>query len=151
MPDSGAVVMKAAVISGHRLRMVRNMRLVLISSSWLALLGALALYAPEACAADAKGQVPVVNEVLGPHGFIPNHLTLPSGEVLFLVRNRSRFPKMQLALVDPAGKHARDLEIPKERDGWTEFVPLEPGEHVLQDANDPGHILHLTITDSGSK
>jgi len=81
-----------------------------------------------------------------PDGFEPSQITRPFGRVFLLVENHSGLGEVSLALEREAGAHLLDVQVPREKLGWSDLIDLTPGEYVLTEANHADWVCKITIT-----
>lgn len=80
-----------------------------------------------------------------PFGFEPAEITRKQGRFLLAVDNRSGLEEVTLRLDRVTGNRLRDVNVPRRKLDWREFMDLPPGRYVLSEAAHPEWTCTVTI------
>jgi len=100
----------------------------------------------KATTADAAVDARVVLLTLRPTGFEPNEVSLPAGEYLLVVRNRSGLDDFGMRLTRESGENLREVRMPKRKRDWKYFLKLTPGNYSLTEIDHLEWNCRLTVT-----
>jgi hypothetical protein len=81
-----------------------------------------------------------------PNGFEPAELTLPGGDYLLVVRNRTGLDEFAMRLERASGEALREVRVPRFRRDWKHFLRLAPGSYVIREMNHADWVCRITIT-----
>ena len=81
-----------------------------------------------------------------PSGFEPKEITLPAGDYLVVVRNRSGSDEFDLRLERNTGQILREVPARRFKRDWKQILQLTPGNYVIRETNHPDWICRITIT-----
>ena len=84
---------------------------------------------------------------LRPDGFEPAELTHGAGLILLAVDNRSWRKDVLLRLDREAGGRLHEERLSNKKFNWRMPFELSPGRYVLTEANHPGWVCHIVITE----
>ena len=100
-------------------------------------------------AAATDVPVPIVQELLtlGPTGFDPAALTIPTGNFLLSIDNLTRLPDINIALVEEKKNKLKDIKIESHNRDWREEIDLKPGVYILSEVSNPKWTCRLSVTD----
>jgi hypothetical protein len=80
-----------------------------------------------------------------PRGFEPRQVTLPAGAYLVVVRNRTGLDQFALRLERESGETLYDVQVPRGKRDWKQFLLLIPGSYILKETNNPAWICRITV------
>lgn len=91
-------------------------------------------------------EVKVVLLTIRPTGFEPGEITLPAGQYLVVIRNRTGLDEFALRVERDTGEIL--LEVPGRRfkRDWKQILQLAPGTYVVKETNHPDWICRISIT-----
>lgn len=81
-----------------------------------------------------------------PRGFEPSQITRPAGRALVVVVNKSEHPTTTLRLLAENGSVLGQVQMPRNRRRWSQFVTLVPGRYRIVDVNRPNVFCNIEVT-----
>jgi hypothetical protein len=94
---------------------------------------------------DADGKVLLLT--ITSNGFAPKELTIPAGDYLVVVRNRSGLEQFGARLERESGEILREVRVTKFKRDWKHFARLARGTYVIRETNHPHWTCRINITD----
>jgi len=93
-----------------------------------------------------KSDVEVLLLTLRPTGFESREVTLPAGDYVLIVRNRSGLDEFGVRLARETGENLREAKMPRHKRDWKHFLKLTPGNYVLTEVDHPDWTCRIKIT-----
>lgn len=81
-----------------------------------------------------------------PNGFEPAEIVRPKGRVLLAVNNRAELAEVDLQLQQEHGAKLQEAHVARKQQNFRKVVDLSPGNYLLTEANHPGWVCRITIT-----
>lgn len=82
-----------------------------------------------------------------PTGFEPGEIVRPKGRVLLVINNSAGLGEVVLQLERESGAKIQRVRASRRKQNFRKVIEFTPGSYTLTEANHPGWVCRITITD----